>query len=269
MLQRRDLADLRLAEPLRRELLLPFLPPGAAFCRRTAARLHGIDLLLPNERDLDFPLEIAVPLDHEPTSRAGVVAHSTTLAPSDVVLLDGQPVTSLDRTLLDLARFTPPHQGLAILDRAAADRILDRDDLLTRLTELKGHKWVGRARRLVHWADEGAESPMESFARLRVLDAGFDQPETQIPVERPGGGEPYRLDFGWPERRKAVEYDGLEDHTKPSDRRRDARRRAYIASEGWQIVVVHQDAVFGPVPHLENAVCELLGVSWDGRRRQW
>lgn len=265
---RTDLANLTLPEDLRREIVVRALPPGAALCRRSAARFYGIDLLLPHERALDFPLEIAVPVGTEPVAREGVVAHECDLL-NDVVMLDGIPVTDMDRTLLDLARFAPRPLALAILDRADAAEVLDRPKLLRRLTSLKRQRYVGVARELINLADAGAESPYESFCRLRIVDAGFDPPETQIRIPRPGGLAPYRLDMGWRKKRRAVEYDGVADHESAEQRRHDELRRRYIRSLGWEVVVVGKGEVLGTAPGVELAVAELLGQAWNQRPRQW
>lgn len=262
------LSDLSVDEAHRRELLVPHLPPGAAFSRRTAARLHGFDVRMPFEQDATFALEVTVPFGTEPVSRAGVRPYVAELF-HDVTVLDGLPVTDLDRTLLDVARFASRPVALATLDQAAAQEVLDRVKLLERLRSARGHRFVAQARALVEMADPGAESELESCTRLRIVDAGFEPPQTQVPVRRPGVGRPYRLDMGWPHLRKAVEYDGIEHHDSAADRRHDQRRRDHLRSVGWEVLVVGKGDVLGCRQHFEEAVGNLLGLPWNGRPRKW
>ncbi|WP_432510836.1 hypothetical protein [Kineococcus sp. SYSU DK001] len=265
---RHHLADLGVDEAHRRTLLAPALPPGSAYCRRTAARLHGFDVRMPFEREARFPLEVAIPFGTEPVSRAGVAPHVCELG-RDVTAVEGVPVTDLNRTLLDVARFASRPVALATMDQAAARSVLDREELLRRLRRLRGHRFVAQARALVELADEGAESLQESFCRLRIVDAGFEPPQTQIRVWRPGGAEPFRLDMGWPELGKAVEYDGVEEHENPVARGRDGWRRAYLRRAGWEVLVVGKGEVLGTAQHFERALGDFLGRPWNGRPRRW
>ncbi|MFB9376944.1 hypothetical protein ACFFKU_02955 [Kineococcus gynurae] len=125
---------------------------------------------------------------------AGIQGFTATLdGDRDEVL--GIPVTSLERTLLDVARFESPLLGLATLDHALRDGLFDPADLLDRAQAFRGERWVARARDLVRWADPGVESPGESWARLRILQAGLPRPETQVRVDR-DDGRSWWLDLG-------------------------------------------------------------------------
>lgn len=88
-------------------------------------------------------------------------------------------------------------------------------------------------------------------------------------VDRDGVGL-YRLDLGWPDRKIAVEYDGLEFHSRPDDVRRDARRREHLARQwGWHAIGVGRGEVLGRSLMLERGVGELLGMEPRIRTRLW
>ncbi|SFE17316.1 endonuclease domain-containing protein [Blastococcus tunisiensis] len=59
-----------------------------------------------------------------------------------------------------------------------------------------------------------------------------------------GGRFLARVDFAWPERRLAVEYDGLW-HGEPGQFTRDRRRLNLVHGAGWRVVFVttadHED----------------------------
>lgn len=264
-----ELADLTVDEARRRARLVDALPPGAALCRRSAAREHGIDLLMPDERDVPARVQCLLPSGQVPLRRVGVQSFASDLRPEDVVRVRGLPVTGRDRTFLDIARFEREPLALAVLDRGLRSGLFHPASLLQRLEDMPRQRGVARAKRLVRLADAGAESPGESWCRLRVVDARFEVPETQIEVPRPGHRYPYRLDMGWRERRKALEYDGVEDHSSPASRAHDARRRAWIESQGWSVLVVGKGEVLGVRLALEHAVGELLGEAPRIGCRSW
>lgn len=265
----REVSDPTIDEGLRRASLARALPDGAALCRRIAARELGIDLLMPDEREVPSAVQCLVPTGVSPVRRAGVQSFSSVLEPADLVVLNSLPLTCPDRTFLDVARFERAPLALAVLDRGLRLDLFRPPVLLRRLDRLAGERGVARARRLVDLADAGAESPGESWCRLRVVDAGFEVPETQIEVHRPGRRFPYRLDMGWRGRRTAVEYDGVADHSSWEARAHDAERRAWIESRGWTVLVVGKGEVLGTRPVLEHAVGELLGEAPRVSRRSW
>ncbi|MGH8964539.1 MAG: hypothetical protein ACRDXB_04300, partial [Actinomycetes bacterium] len=93
---------------------LPTLAPGTVVSHVSAAVLHGLAVW-------------GIPLDHvhvtrpERTSgRLGSVLHRhvAPLDPTEVVLIGGIPVTSLPRTVVDLARTVPFEHAVVIADSA-------------------------------------------------------------------------------------------------------------------------------------------------------
>jgi hypothetical protein len=80
-------------------------------------------------------------------------------------------------------------------------------------------------RELIPLADPLAESPMESEARLAMIDGGLPIPKLQYEIVD-GNRERRRVDFAWPNQRVAVEYDGVDWHNEPDAMKRDRRRCA-------------------------------------------
>jgi hypothetical protein len=100
-----------------------------------------------------------------------------------------------------------------------------------------GSRGIVQARQLIDWGDVAAESPMESRARLRVLDSGLPRPVPQFWVCDRLGNRIYRLDLAWPDYRVGLEYDGI-DHLDRSRQRRDLERRAWLSDAGWRVLYV-------------------------------
>jgi hypothetical protein len=82
-----------------------------------------------------------------------------------------------------------------------------------------------------------AESPMESEARLVMLDGGLPPPVLQYEVVDLNG-RTWRLDFAWPESRVAAEYDGVDWHSGPEAFLRDRQRTAALLDLGWVVVPI-------------------------------
>ena len=82
---------------------------------------------------------------------------------------------------------------------------------------------------------------MESEARLAMIDGGLPIPKLQYEIVD-ANRELRRIDFAWPERRIAVEYDGVDWHSDPDAMRRDRRRRAALEDVGWAVIsIVFED----------------------------
>ena len=167
--------------------------------------------------------------------------HTSPLDPEEVVELHGWPATTLARTVVDLARSVPFAQGVAAAD--AALRGLDPVLLLAALEREAGWPGVGRARRVVAFADGRSESAGESVSRVVLSERGLLPSDLQLPV-RDGARLLGRVDFAWPEHRTLGEFDGRvkygrllrpgEDVTEVVYR--EKLREDLLRDLGWQVV---------------------------------
>jgi len=246
------------------------LPRGAALARESAAWLMGIDVRPPGRWQRRPLLECLVPLGAARPERPDLNAYISDLPPGDVVDIAGVPCTSPTRTALDLARYSAAFTGLGAVDAFTHAGLTTVAELEDALRPLRGHRFVRRARDVIALCEPRTESMGESWARLRVVEAGLPRPQVQISL-RAGGVEIYRLDMGYVAERVGIEYDGVEHHLRtPEQRRHDDARRADIRDRfGWRLVVVTAEDIFRGRPILEGAVMELLGISVEVRRRRW
>ncbi|WP_448625464.1 endonuclease domain-containing protein [Geodermatophilus sp. URMC 64] len=86
-------------------------------------------------------------------------------------------------------------------------------------------------------ADGAAESPQETRLRLLLLRSGLPAPVAQFEVRDRDGRFVGRVDFAWPDRRVAAEYDGLW-HAEPGQFARDRQRLNRLQAAGWRVVHV-------------------------------
>lgn len=186
---------------------------------------------------------------HSPSQRPGIAVHSSPLATTETLILDGVRVTSVDRTLLDLAALTDGRE----LERAVAQAVATKRTSLPRLrayaTRHRGRNGTGRLRSLVAAPTPPRFTRSEAEERLLALIRTSDElpdPLTNHPVD------PYELDVYWPGAQLAVEYDSFEFHGDEAAFEHDRLRDARLAAEhGIQVLRVTRRQVFhNPSPLL-------------------
>lgn len=199
--------------------------PRAVASHATAAALLGFG-------EVRGPVHVTVPHALGVRSATDVVVHRDRRH-IPVQLVRGLLLTTSVRTVLDVARSSPPGAGIVAADAALTAGLCTRDDLIAGLDVCRGLRGVALARRAVALCRIGAESPMETRLRLLLVDAGLPEPTLQHPVVT-GLGQ-LRLDLSWPAPQIAVEYDGFEPHTTPQAFARDRARWRALAAGGWDV----------------------------------
>ena len=192
--------------------------------------------------------------------RPGVRCRQAILAEADITTIDGVLTTTPLRTVSDLLRGLYRPYALASADAFARAGLIVLPEVIEYMHRLKGYRWIIQARSLATLIDGRAESPGESWQRLRIHDAGFPPPVPQYEVVD-GRGIPRRLDLAYPEVLIGSEYDGREFHTKDADRLHDEERRTDLTERfGWRWVNADRSRIFGPDPTFELELGELLDI---------
>lgn len=220
------------------------MSPHAVLVDRSAAWLHGVDVLAWHEQERLPPLESFVLRGHGRPQRAGVFGGVRDLSPDDIVRVGGVAATGPTRTALDLACCLPPRDALAALDQFLHQRLVEKVDLRRLLPRFVRRRGVVQARWLVDLADAAAESQPESWSRFEIVRNGLPAPTLQHWVEI-AGVTAYRLDLAYPLHRVAIEYDGAAYHSSPADRARDERRRTRLRELGWIVIVLTREDFVG------------------------
>jgi len=151
--------------------------------RPSAGALLGFD-----DCPLTTPYHLVVPRGRNIT-RIGLVVHTArSMDGRDVTTVDGLPVTSGTRTLIDLAAGTDRGTLTTYLDSALRDRTTTEDFLHRRLVELRTHGRAGLAKLLDVIAGAEATRGGHSWLERRFLEllvaAGLPRPDTQDVVTR-------------------------------------------------------------------------------------
>ncbi|WP_026356868.1 type IV toxin-antitoxin system AbiEi family antitoxin domain-containing protein [Mycobacterium sp. 141] len=224
-----------------------------AVCLGTAAAIHGFDTEHPPD------LHVLNPPCGQLRSVDGLIVHRRDGAP--LTFVDDRYTTAPAWTAVEVARALRRPRALATLDAALRSGTCTRTGLWQAAIAQAGRRGIVNVRNLIALADARAESPMESEARLVMLDGGLPTPELQYEIVD-GNGQPRRLDFAWPEHRVAVEYDSLDWHGNPDALRDDRRRTAALMAIDWIVIAI----VFEDVRHRQGEMVARINAQLSHAR---
>jgi len=110
---------------------------------------------------------------------SGIKHHGAAYHPDQATTAGGLPVLGLARTALDIAREHGFSPGLAAADRVLR-RGVPRSELWEAVEMMRCWRHVRAVREVIHYADPGSESWLESEGRALVLHLGIGRPATQF-----------------------------------------------------------------------------------------
>lgn len=184
-------------------------------------------------------VEVTVPRGR---NRAGPGnAHRTNaLDHVDVEVIDAIPVTTVARTLIDLAGSAPRDAVEAALDDALYRGLVSRARLRWRLEVLatSGRRGSVMMRDLLAERVDIGSVPQSQFETklLRLIhDQHLPVPETQYQI-RFKGKVVATVDFAYPDARLAIEADGRRFHSGRIDFERDRDRANALSAMGWRVL---------------------------------
>jgi len=172
--------------------------------------------------------------DHRGGPR-GVKVFRGHLDSADVTVVDGIRVTSPVRTAWDAATLTDPASALAITDGLLRRNLMTPGQLRLVAEERSGTWGVCRARKVFDLADGLSESPAESWTRWLLHESCIPPAVLQFEVLDERQHLLARVDFGWPDQKVALEYDGAH-HDEPLQQVKDQRRDAALTKMGWTVI---------------------------------
>jgi very-short-patch-repair endonuclease len=200
--------------------------PDADLSHRTAGAAHGVFT--------DHGTKI-----HVTTPRAGgrglvgFVAHQRRLQPDDRTELDGIPVTTLERTFIDVAATEHPDRLAKAFERAEELGTLNLAEVHAACERNRGQRGVGRVRALVEVYEPKDPRLIRSRLEkgmLRLLrDHGFPTPGVNLNLHG------WEADLYWPEHRRVVELDGWQAHRTKAAFERDHARDLDLEARGYGV----------------------------------
>lgn len=205
--------------------------PGAVLSHRSAAALWGLRR--------GGPARTEVTVQRRVGGRDGIRAHRATLLPDEVTVVDGIPVTTVARTLFDLAAVVDRHEVQRAIEQAEARRLSDSTPLAVLVTRYPGRRGTAVLKSIL--SNEGraagiTRSELEDHFLRFLAERGLPRPDSNAWLQL--GEDWVEGDCVWPQQRLVVELDSWRHHSSKVAFRRDRVRDRRLRLAGWKPIRV-------------------------------
>lgn len=202
---------------------------GALLSHFSAAAARGH---LP-ARDDTLPVDVTIP--GRLCKRPGINVHRVRKLDADErTFFKGIPITSVTRTLVDLAGVAAGRQLERAVACAEREGLVGPQQLAELLVRYKGRTGIGRLRSVLQTVGGPALTKSEAEARFLELVRRARLPAPEVNVRFQG----FEIDFLWRAFGIAVEVDGYRFHGSRSSFERDRRRATHLAGHGIHIIPI-------------------------------
>lgn len=183
--------------------------PKLALAGISAARIHGLDILVDPDHDTDEKVHLAHVGRGKTAGGAGHTVHCLALDAADITVVDGVRVTTPARTIHDLRTTHGPAHALAAADDALR-KGHGRGTLTALAATLLGRRTPGakQTAEVIMLASTHSESPAESWTRWLLHVLGLCGVLQQVYIIAPDGRPIRRVDFWIPELEMVIEFHG-------------------------------------------------------------
>lgn len=208
---------------------------GSALSHHTAAWLHRLDGFK-EPGDID----VTCALRRGKRARPGLIFHRPTRAIETSVIASGLPITTAQRTIVDLAGVLENEPLELALD--SANRRYPRfGDWLSDLIKTLNPQFTPGLAKLEALLELRRGLVTDSALEVKVVRTlrahGLDHCVVQFNVFE-NGQFVMRIDFAWPEHKVALHADGFRWHQQRERFDRDARQRSRLQKLGWRFITV-------------------------------
>lgn len=207
--------------------------PGSTASHQTAARIRT----LPVFGDPQIELAVQRHTNHE--ERLANIHELKDLVPSDVTLVGPIPVTTIPRTIVDLAAIHRKPRLERVLDDALVRRLTTTEEVSTVLERVarRGKPGVRLLRGLLAARAGGLILPSSELERIfYTLLENSALPRATRQWHPPWWDRPEGcVDAAWPELGVITEADGRRWHSRDQDNERDKFRDGVAAKHGYRV----------------------------------
>jgi hypothetical protein len=199
----------------------------AVLSHRSAARLWR---LLPPAAEW---VDVACPLGRV-VRRKGIRSHELAVADDEQTVIDAIPVTSVFRTIFDLAAVAEKREVERALHEAEVRGLTDRVSLPMLLERYPGRRGTRSLRTLLD-SDEPVGITRNEFeeAFLALIDA-YGLPRPRMNANLALRGRFFEIDALWERQRVALELDSRGVHGTKKRFETDRQRDRILVAEGWK-----------------------------------
>jgi very-short-patch-repair endonuclease len=203
------------------------------------------------------PIDVTVEGRGTRATRRGIDLHCVRrLDARDVTVLDGIPITTVPRTLVDLCSVVPPRMVERAFEQAHVLRLIEPGAIEDALSRAAGRRTAALRRLLA------AETRRPTLTRSQLEEAflalcrrgGLPDPEVNVYLHG------YEVDFLWREQRRVIEVDGYMFHSARGAFERDRRKDVDLELAGFPVTrFTHDQVVHEPEDTLERTQRLVLG----------
>jgi hypothetical protein len=235
---------------------------GAVVSHGSAAALHGLWDYWPRFIDVTVPVEAGRKIDGIRCRRCRYPQ------PEEIEVRNGLALTTLARTLVDLAGIIDLTALRKAVGRAAIRRKLDLQAVDLAIYNAKGRRGLKALElTLVPYRTKDGKpldvrSDFETLILPELLDRGLPRPGCNVPIHVEE--QRFVADFLWEGARMIVETDGRETHETPPAFQDDRRRDQFLAAAGYRVLRVTWEQIHGE----RAAVLERIERAVSLRRRR-
>ncbi len=199
--------------------------PEAVLSHRSAASHWGIG-------PASWKTDVTTP--HSKRSRKGIRAHTATLHPEDIDKHDGIPVTSIARTILDLASQLKDDPLTRLIEDGDRRELIDLRKLERAIARRPRVAGIARLKRVLanYRGVADTRSKLERDFRALIAKAGLPEPQYNVVVAG------LTVDVFWPQWKLVVELDGRPYHNSPRAFETDRVRDATLQRAGLRVLRV-------------------------------
>ena len=184
------------------------------------------------------------------------------LIADDITTHRGIPVTTVARTLLDVAAMLTPPRLARTVEQTEIRRLFDLAAVERTMARNPKHPGVGRLRRAIelYRPDELKRSELEHAFLALCRTQGLPRPLVNHIVED------HEVDFFWPEQRLIVETDGAGTHLTHAAFQSDRARDAEYVALGYRVMRFTELQVTRPGSTVGATVRAVLAQPTSGAR---
>jgi predicted transcriptional regulator of viral defense system len=173
----------------------------------------------------------------------GLIVHAAELPAKHTTKRFGVPVTTVARTVVDIARNSPFMSGVVTADYALHADTVTKEALAAVCDSCERWPGIRTARRVIEFSDPRAESVLESCARVFFEEHGLERPALQVTFN--GYDFAYTVDFYWPRYNVIAETDGLVKYGDPKRAIEQLKRDQRLRDLGKKVVHFTWQELFG------------------------
>jgi very-short-patch-repair endonuclease len=226
---------------------------GALLSHRSAAALWGLT------RPGNAPVDVSAPSGR---GRPGLTVHEGGIHRDDRAVVKRIPVTSVARTLFDLAEAIDENELEGAFEEADRLRLLEMNALGEVCARGHGRRALRPVQRLIEEArdPDRTRSPLESRFAKFCREYRLPPPVTNVTkFDR-------EVDALWEPARLMVEVDGFSHHSHRAAFERDRARDAAMQADGYRVIRVTHRRLEREPDLLADQIRRLLAVDQEPRR---